>query len=468
MAITPESDRVPLRSKVAYGLAGIVGLWSTNLPNQLITPIFVSGLGLSPAIVSTITVIFRLFDAIFDPVIGWLSDNTRTRWGRRKPYLLVGAILTGLTFPLMWFAQGDWSPATISIWLVTMGILFYACFTLWAMPYHSMLLEMTPDYHERTSVSSWASFFGQFATLSIGWAWYIVQLPFFSGGAEPDPITGGQTLSIMAGTLIMGLGVLPVFFVKERFYELASKQKKVRLIDNFRWTFQNRPFVLTVIFTFCFACACSVLGGLGFYIRLYYVLDGDQFEAAKLQGVESTLFLVLGIISIPCFNYLSRIVGKHIALLAAMGLLFFGTLTRWWTFTPENPWLSVLNGALLAPAFTGIWQLIPSINADVVDYDELRTGERREGAFASIYSWVVKASFSVGMGLAGPMVVWSGFVIASAADQEPGTYLNIRMLDISCGLILLVLAICALLKYRLTPERMMEIRLELEKRRGQI
>lgn len=469
-APTRPEDRVPLKAKLAYGAAGVVDLWATKLPPQLVTPIFVSGMGLSPAVVSAALVIFRLYDAMIDPVMGWISDNTRTRWGRRKPYILIGAILTGLWFPVMWHMGTGWDEWMLAAWLIGSGLVFFTFFTLWAMPYHSMLLEMTPDYHERTSVSSWRSMFGHAATMMIGWAWYLTQLPFFNETAEgkADPVSGAQTLSLMAGLLVLSVGALPVFFVTERYYKQASGQKYVRLRDNFRWTFENRPFVLTASFTLFFACACSLTGGFGFYLRLYYVVGGDQLLAAKLQGIESTLFSVLGFASVPFFHWLSRRIGKTWTLMSSMGLMFLGTVSRWWTYTPENPWLSVVNGVLLAPAFTGIWQIIPSINGDIVDHDELRTGERREGAFASIYSWIVKASFSLGTGLAGPLVVWCGFEVSQAAAQAPETYLAMRLTDVLLGSGLLAVALLLVWFYPLSPQRMEEIRDTLEARRGRV
>jgi GPH family glycoside/pentoside/hexuronide:cation symporter len=467
---TRPEDRVPLKAKLAYGAAGVVDLWATKLPPQLVTPIFVGGLGMSPALVSLALVIFRFYDAIIDPLMGWISDNTRTRWGRRKPYLLVGTILTGLWFPVMWHMGRGWSEAALFAWLVGSGIVFFTFFTLWAMPFHSMLLEMTPDYNERTSVSSWRSVFGQVATMMIGWAWYLTQLPWFTGSADgtPDPISGAQTVSLMAGALVLCVGALPVFFVTERYYQAASRQKKVSLRDNFRWTFQNRPFVLTAGFTLFFCCASALTGAFGFYLRLYYVVDGDQVLAAKIQGVESTLFSILGFACVPFFNWLSRRIGKTWTLQIAMGLLLVGVVGRWWTYTPDNPWLSIVSGVMLAPAFTGIWQLIPSINGDVVDYDELRTGERREGAFASIFSWIVKASFSLGTGLSGPLVVWCGFEVAKAAAQAPETYLTMRLADLSINGALILAAMYLVYRYPLSPARMAELRAELETRRGKI
>jgi GPH family glycoside/pentoside/hexuronide:cation symporter len=463
-------DRVPLRAKLAYGSAGVVDLWANNLPAQLVTPIFVTGLGLSPALISVAMLIFRLYSATIDPLMGWISDNTRTRWGRRKPYILAGTVLTGICFPVMWQVNPGWSDSAQFTWLLFSGLAFFTFFAVWAMPYQSMLLEMTPDYHERTSVSSWRSLFGQVGNLMIGWAWYLTQLPMFaqSTAAGPDPVAGARAVSVLAGVLVLSFGALPVVFVRERYYQKAALQQRVGLRDSFRRTFQNRPFVLIAGFTLFFCCVSSLTTTLGFYLRLYYVLNGDQALAARIQGVESSLFAVLGLLCVPWFNGLSRRVGKTRTLQLAVGLLLLAVIARWWTYTPQYPWLSMVSGLMLAPAFTGIWQMIPAINGDVVDFEELRSGERREGAFASIYSWIVKASFSIGAGLAGPLVVACGFEISHAAAQRADSYLYMRLVDlVLCGS-MIVIALLMLRSYRLSPERMLAIRDELESRRGSL
>ena len=466
--ITRPEDKVPLKAKIACGAAGAVDVWANNLPNQLITPIFVTSLGLSPAIASLAMVIFRLYDAMIDPLMGWISDNTRSRWGRRKPYIFAGAILAGLTLPLIWQVGRDWTPFALTAWLIGTGMVFYTCFTLWAMPYQSMMLELTPDYNERTSVSSYRTFFQKLAGLLIGWAWWLAQQPLLARAADggPDTILGAQRVTLIAGFLVIGLGLLPVFTTQERSYKKAAHQAKVSLRDNFRWTFSNRPFLITALFTLLFCCASSLSNAFGFYLRLYYVSAGDIALAAKLQGVESTIIVVLGIVAIPVFSWLSRRIGKTWTLMSCMGLMLLGVVLRWWLFNPAHPWLSVICGVLLAPAFTGIWQIIPSINGDVVDYDELRTGERREGAFASIFSWIVKASFSLGMGLGGPLVVWSGFIVAHGSTQIDGIFTHMRLLDAFLPATLVTLAMFVLLRYPLSPGRMQEVRAELEARRG--
>jgi glycoside/pentoside/hexuronide:cation symporter, GPH family len=469
-AVTRASDRVPVPAKLAYGVGGMAVSFYGHVPKNLATPILVATLGLSPTSVSIAMLIFRLYDAVIDPLMGWISDNTRTRWGRRRPYLVIGAVLTGLFLPVMWFISPDWSPQTQLVWFIGCGLVLYTFSTIYAMPYESLNLELTPDYNERTSVTAYKAVSQKIAMVVVGWAWFITQLPFFldASTGKPDSLLGARALSIVVGVAIVVVGILPAWFTRERFYQAASKQAKVSLKDSFRFTLTNRPFVLLAAVSVCFATAYYLSGSMGFYIRLYYVTGGDQVLAAKITGVEGTLTMILGIASIPAFTWTARRIGKTLTLQLAIALTLLAMFSKWWTYTPDYPWLSMFNALILAPSLTGIWLMIPSMTGDVADDDELRTGERREGAFASIYSWVVKASFTAGLVMAGPIVEWCGFQVGLGAAQAPGTITSMRVMDAFIPAILLAASMFILWFYPLSPARMQEIRHTLESRRGRL
>ncbi len=463
-------DRAPLQSKLAYGAGGMASIFFNQLPKTLVTPIFVTALALSPTAVSLAMLVFRIYDAVTDPLMGWISDNTRTRWGRRRPYLFVGAILTGLALPAMWFVNPTWDDGMQLAWLIGCGLLLYTCTTIFAVPYESLNFELTPSYNERTVVTSYKAFFQKIAVMIVGWSWFITQLPYFADPVtgKPDTIAGAQALSIVLGLGIIATGLLPAFFVRERFYKAASAQPKVTLRDTFKYSLTNRPFLLLLGITVCFASSYYLSDAMGFYLRLYYVAGGDQALAAKIAGVQMTLMMILGIASIPFFAWLSRRIGKTWTLMTALLITLFGMVIKWWTYTPEYPWLSMANQIILAPSLTGIWQIVPSMTGDVADDDELKTRERREGAFASIFSWIVKFAFTAGFVLAGPLVEWCGFQVALGAAQTPDTVTTMRIVDTVIPSLLLIGACVLLLRYPLSPERMVAIRQTLEARRGRL
>lgn len=465
---TAERDRVPLASKAAYGAGGMVDIFVSWGPKTLSGPILTVLFGISPSVTGLIFFIFRMWDAILDPLMGWISDNTRTRWGRRKPYLLAGAVLTAVVFPLMWWVSPDWEMGAKVAWVTVSGLLLYLVFTVWAMPYQSMLLEMTPDYHERTRVSAWRAYFQKAATLALTWLWFLVQLPVFSCTADgaPDEVNGVRWVTGIMAVLILAVGVLPAVWVRERAYRVAARQARVSLKDNFRQTFACRPFLLLAGFIFLFAVGTNLAGGLGFFLKLYYVCGGDKLLATKIAGLEGSMAMASGVAGIPLFQWVARRFGKSAALAACIVTIIAATLLTWFTYNPVHPYWVMISGVLMAPGMTGLWVIIPSMNADVVDADELVTRERREGAFASIYSWIVKASFSLGIGLSGPVVELCGFRVAAGPAQPEAVLHAMRAGLAGLPLLLLVPALALLSRYRLSEARMREVRTELEVRRG--
>ena len=467
MNIRPE-DKVSVWLKLAYGASGSVSYFGSQLIKVLSASIFVAGMGMSPAHIGWVFLTFRLWDACLDPFMGWLSDNTRTRWGRRRPYVLVGGVLTGLIFPLLWIGQPHWSEAAKLGYLIGIGLLFYAAFTVWVMPYSSMLTEMTPHTDERTSISAYSSFFSKLAVILGTWIWSITQLPIFNDPVtgKPDSLHGMRVVGLALGLLILLLSVMPAFLIKERNPDFIARQPKEPFWPNFIRTFTNVPFRILATFALIFGFGLNLVQGQMFYLRTYYALAGDTVFSAKLSGVEGTVSMALGVLSIPLFSWLCRRIGKKETLTVATSVILLATWLSWLTYTPQHPWLSLVTGALLSPGYTGMWLVIPSMIADVIDSEEHRCGDRREGGFNAIFAWMNKASTSLAYGLAGVIVVWCGFEIANKANQHPAAFQNMRLCFALLPTLFLVPALLLLSRYPLSHVRMEEIRADLEARRG--
>ena len=463
-------DRVSVWLKSAYGAAGMTNYFGGQLIKVLSASIFVAGMGMSPAHIGWVFLIFRLWDAVTDPLMGWISDNTRSRWGRRRPYVLVGGLLTGAIFPLLWLGQPEWSDGLKFGYLVGIGLLFYIAFTIWAMPFQSMLTEMSPDSTERTSISAYASFFGKVAGITGTWIWALTQLPIFNDPVtgETDSLRGMRFVGVVIGLVIMMLSVLPAFLIKERNPDFIRAQAKVPFWPTFKRTFTNIPFRILAIFALVFSFGINLVQGQMFYLRTYYALGGDTVKSATLTGVEGSIAMVLGIACIPFFQWLCNRYGKKETLMLSTFIILFATWISWFTYTPQYPWLALVTGLLLMPGYTGMWLVIPSMIADVIDDEELRSGDRREGGFNSIFAWMSKASTSLAFGLAGMIVVWCGFEIAQKANQTPEAFHNMRLSFALLPTLFLVPALFLLARYPLGYVRMNEIRVALEARRGRL
>lgn len=469
--ITQKIDKVPVKQKIAYALGGPVDIWAVWILVSIAYPLFNMELKMSPTQIAIILMSLRVWDGIADPLMGWISDNTRTRWGRRRPFVLVGAILAGITFPLMFWFPREFSDGQIMVWVIGFGILFYSCFTVWAMPYQSMLMEMTPDYNERTSAASYRGYLQAISSIVVAFCWKLaLSQKFALADGTLSTQNGMRYISIYIGIAIIILGIIPAFFVHERYYEhhLTDKQKKSNLFKSLRKTFSNKPFVIICLFSMFFLIGTNIFDSYGRYVGTYYVLGGDWVKSADFAIYGALIYTACSLCLIPFYLWLSKIIGKDKCLLISVILLIISALLTWFTFTPNNPWLMLVNPLLIGAGYAGIWLMIPSMNADIVDHDELKTGERREGSFASIYSWVLKFSFSLGFMLAGPLLELTGFDAKLNSDQSTEVIFNLRLYFVLIPVVALIIATILLKNFSITQKEAGRIRAELEKRRGKI
>ncbi len=193
-----DEDRVPIRQKLAYAAGGSVEMLSSASVGTMWMPVFNLGFGISPGVLGMLGVIYRIWDAITDPVVGNMSDNTRTRWGRRRPYILVGAVLTAITTPLLWRLSPGWSEMTMLVYITIIGLLLHTSLSIWSMPYNSLMLEMTPNYDERTRISAYRTIFMKFGVFIGSWILPFAASSYFASAetGKPDLVRGVQIISI--------------------------------------------------------------------------------------------------------------------------------------------------------------------------------------------------------------------------------------------------------------------------------
>ncbi len=455
---------MPLKEKVAYCAGSVTGS-SGFIIESLSNPIFVLLFGLSPSLMSLLSVGYRVYDAFTDAVMGWISDNTRTRWGRRRPYIFLGAVLTGIWLPMMWMFSREWSQPAIIAWMIVCWIGLYTFQTIFNIPWQSLFLEMSKDTQERASISSLRSYFGIVMGLSWSWLWFLTQLPIFHDAAgKPDTLNGARWLCSGIGLIMIAGGVWAALGTKERYYHQAAKQAKISLRETFRLTLQNKPFLILGLFTLFFFLGSYLKSGLAFWIKLYYVCEGDKVLAAKIAGIEGTMSVISALIGVRFFQWLAKRRGPVPALKVCMWVVFTGSLSTFFFYTPHLPYLAMTSTIPLSMATSGLWLLIPVMTADVVDFDELQCRERREGAFAAIYSWIVKLSFGVGAGLSGPLVDLVGFKASYGQHQPEDVLFWGRALLIVLPAVFIGAAIYILHRYPLTLEKMKEVRAQLTER----
>lgn len=461
--------KLPFKEKLAYGM-GDIGNRISAIPKAMSGQVFVMHLGMSPIYMTITSTIFSLWDAISDPIMGSFSDNFRSRFGRRRPFIILGALLSALMLPLLFLFDSAWSPALIISYFVVLGILFYTADTIFNMPYQSLLLEMTPDYDERTSVAAYRGFLSKIGQFFIGWIWAFTQLPIFFNEmtGEADTLAGMRAASIVAALVILFFSPLPAIFCKERYYNLAKGQVKKPFFSGLKKTLSCKPFVVLLGFVLAFQGTHTAISAFGPFLLNYYVFSGDQGAASIMHGWGSSLATVAGLVAVPLVVRYSRRTSKEHLIWFVLISKVLLSVSLWFCFDPERPWLSIIPNLFNAPIMTAAWILLPAMLADVVDVDELSTGERREGNFSSIFSWNVKASITVGTALSGPLLIASGFDAALGSNQTSDALFNMRMLMVSIPLIGALLCLILLKFYPINPTSARALRAKLEERRGKV
>ncbi|WP_404425011.1 MFS transporter [Nibricoccus sp. IMCC34717] len=467
---TAPSDKIHWLAKLAFSTGGITDLYGHWVYNTLAMSVFNIYLGMPASDVGLALMITRLFDGIVDPVFGWLSDNTRTRFGRRRPYILVGSVLSGLALPAMFMASPNWNHDQMFWFIVVSGLLYAPLISCFNMPYQSLGAEMTPDYHERTSLMSWRAIVQKVAGMGLNGTRVIATLEVFNDATgKPNMLIGSQVACAIAGLLMIAAGLFNFFFVKERYYQAAQKQEKVSVGDAIRGALRNRPFLIVISIGLLFAGPTAMVAQLGYYTVVYHVQHGDLLAAAKLDAYGGIAYSILGgFLGVPITAWISRRIGKELTLKWLLGTGAFSYLVSWWMFTPAMPFLSVVCVGLQGLTATGVWVVLPSMVVDVVDYDEQRTRTRREGVYSSYFSWMLKLGISSSMYVSGKVLDWSGFNSALGGNQSPEALIGMRGAFALLPFIALMTGLVLMFFYGLSESKLSVIRAELEARRGKV
>jgi glycoside/pentoside/hexuronide:cation symporter, GPH family len=455
----------PLSRRTLFGctIGGIPMIVGIEGVKSLAGPIYNVLLGVNPALIGTMLMIARIWDAITDPIMGSISDNTRTRWGRRRPFIFVGAILCAIFYPLIWFVPQSFSHDAAAVYFLCSVLIFYTVYTIFYVPFFTLTLELTPSYSQRTRVSGTLVVFGAISTLAITWAFRAAQLDIF-----PNAFAGIRTVGIVFGTTFLIFGLMPAIVVRERFQAQIANQPKQRILTNMKVALGARPFRILMGMTVLIILGVFSFNSLALYVNIYYIFGGDTKAAGTLAGVAGTINFVLVFLFVPLITKLAGRWGKErvlkLCLIAGLGT----GITKWLLYTPDYPYLQLLDPVISILPNYGFWVLVNSMKADICDWDEHESGMRREGAFASASTWLQKFSSALTFSLTGLFLVLIGFEQSLGGNQPPGTIGALRLGFILSPIIIYSVALLVLRMYPLAPARMAEIRAALEARRGRV
>ncbi len=473
---TAARDRVPALQKAAFGaghlinnlIPGILGVFVVILKSN-------EGFAMNTILAGLIVGVPRLFDAITDPVMGYISDNTSSKFGRRRPYIFMGALLSGIIFTVLWQVH-DTNPEMYNFWyLLIFSILLIFGNTIFSTPLIALGYEMTSDYNERTRLMSFANTIGQIAWMLVPFLYVLIpDKDIFA--TQPE---GVRKIALIAGGVIIVLGILPAIFCRgidaskmEGREEITFKSvfnSMGKIFQGIKLVLKNKPFVKLCLATFLVFNGFQIVAEFGVFIINFYMFDGDwgasKWWVALFPAVTAAY---TAFIAIPIINWMAGKWGKRRAFIYATLISVIGYILKWWGFDPDNYYMVFVPIPLMAFGMGCLFTLMMSMTADVCDLDELENGmPRKEGTFGAIYWWMIK----VGQGIA---LVFSGIILSvlgydpKASTQTAEALTGMRITDIALPVITALLAIWVMRNYSLNEERARQIKEELVARRGEL
>ena len=403
----------------AYGAGGIIPIALFNIAGILVGLMGNISLGLSAFWLGAILIVPRLWDALSDPFIGHLSDNTRTRWGRRRPYLLVGGILVAVFFVVIWWIpKGDmvrtWFPSDTGFqwfqlcYILFSLLLFFTAVNLFEIPHGALGMEMTTEYHERTRLFSAKSFVGNLFAMGTPWLFALASMEIFKGpgGNEAD---GMRYVSLMIAAFLIPLSVWWFFKLREPGFVKAAKHEKTPFWQDMKHTATNRNFIMLTLTIFTLAMGFNFVQLIGSYIPIFYVFGGDKVAGAYLLAINGMIWAITGVLAVFPLNWISPKLGKRNTLTISILLMCLAQLSKIICYNPTHPYLIIIPTVLLSAGMLFFFTLGSSMVGDICDEDELKTGYRSEGSYYSVFWWFIKMGSALASFVTGVLIVFTMF-----------------------------------------------------------
>jgi glycoside/pentoside/hexuronide:cation symporter, GPH family len=464
----PKSEKLNFSTKLAYGAGDLGPAITANILAFFLLFFLTNVAGLSAGLAGSVLMIGKIWDAVNDPIVGVLSDRTHSRWGRRHPWMIAGAIPFGIFFFLQWIVpQFSNNPATqqwsLFWYYVAIGILFNVFYTVVNLPYTALTAELTQDYNERTRLNSY-------------------RFAFSIGGSILSLILAQVIFSVLASDtarqyLVLGavcavIAVLPLYWcvwgTRSRVAETEARrqqsetQKTIPFLEQFRIAFSNRPYLYVIgIYLFSWLAVQVTAAILPYFVVSWLGLTTAVFTQVALVVQTSALLMLF------VWSAVSARVGKRAVYFMGMGLwivaqggLFFLQPGQESLIYP----LAVMAGVGVSTAYLVPWSMVP----DVIELDELNTGQRREGVFYGFMVLLQKVGLAIGLFIVGQALDAAGFIESAGGQANPtqpeAALLAIRVAIGPLPTISLVLGLVLAYFYPITREIHAEILLKLRQR----
>lgn len=461
-----NSEKLSLKTKLAYGVGGL----GVEIPNNILVFFLLFFLtnvaGLNPTLAGSVLLISKVWDALFDPIIGILSDSTRSPLGRRYPWMLAGAIPLGVCFYLQWLIPSTTHQGLLFAYFSTIALLFYTAFTVVGVPYSTLAAELTTGYDESTKLVSFK------AAFSIGGSLLSLTLAQVIFAYIKHPSQKYLILGALSGIIAMLAVFICVWGTYKRYKSIqkqripVSNQSFIPIKQQLQIALSNFPFLCVVGIYLCSWLGLQLTAAILPYFVINWMHLPDQHftqTALAVQGTALTMIFFWSAVTQKVGKKAVYCMGIPLTICALIGLYFLQPHQVKLMYT-----LAVMVGIGLSTAYLIPWSMLP----DVLDLDELNTGQRREGLFCALILQFQKIALAIALFLVGKILAWAGFISTisgqSLATQPESAMMAIRLLIGPVPALILFFGLVCAYFYPITRDRHGEILLKLIERRNSL
>ncbi len=458
-----ETKRLSLGTKLGFGVCDLGGNLFFTVGAFIVMKYLTDVVGMNPVLAGAALAVGRILDAISDPIVGGLSDRTRSRFGRRRPYMFVGAILLFATMAFFFINPRLEDQTALFIWAaVSYTMLAAVAYTLVNIPYSSLTPELTTDYNERTTLNGFRFTFAIVGTL-LGAGGALPLISAVSGVQQTkdnhwvgDPSAGYAVMGLVFGIAMAVTALITVFSVREKKADVERPTAGFSsLLKSYLATFKNKPFLLILL---PYALNITGITILSTVLQYYFA---NVLNQSGMVTFAMLILLVVAIAFIPIWTLLSKRIGKKWCY--AIGLLEVALMMIIIFIAGPDVSMSML---LLCIGLCGIgfstgyalpWSIVP----DAIDVDYVMSGENREGVYYGIWTFCSKS----GQALSALIIGWLLSMARYDKDivlQNPDAQFAIRILFGPIGALFYVLAAAVLIFYPITAAKHAEIRGKIE------
>ena len=465
--MSETDEHKPYRSTsrtIHFWAVGAIADYMMYAMFALIPIFFVNTFGMNPIMVSWALFLPRIFDGIADPLIGHWSDNTHTRWGRRRPFILVSVLVGSCLIMGLWWMSKDWGEWTQFAFVLVMSLLLFLCWGTYNMNHMALGYELSDDYHQRTQVIAVRGFYFSIAAMTGGFFYWIAGLKVF-----PNEITGMRIESVFIAAAAVLAALFAVMFTRERFQK--ANRKHVDIIQAIKATMTVKPFVILLLVRIIQTLGGTLYNSLAFYIGVYSVCQGDKHLYNALPAYNGVIGLSIAFLMVFAAARFSRLIGKRRGLIMSYGVAFLSACLIPFFAQPGWPYLLLAHMIIFQPILGSLFNVFQTaVMPDICDIDELNSGERREGLFSAVGGFVSKLENSLCSLASGYIIAFSGFDAKHAAaippiPQTQEVISNLRWLGFTPSIVFSGLAFVVCWYYPVTEKMMADVRAKLDERR---